>query len=131
MKHTNYLRIFLQLSKIPHYTTLQKFAARMNGTTLYRIISSFILLTRVRKMLMGIDASGFKSSNASSYYTDRVGIRKKYIKLSMGAELREQIACSLKIRRSPRHDTIDRFQTHHGQGIKHNAIIYCTCRQGL
>ncbi len=107
LREAYYLRIFLQLSKIPHYTTLQKFAARMNGTTLYRIISSFILLTRVRKMLMGIDASGFKSSNASSYYTDRAGIRKKYIKLSMGAELREQIACSLKIRRSPRHDTID------------------------
>ena len=102
-----YLRIFLQLSKIPHYTTLQKVASRMNGTLLYRIISSFILLTRVRKMLMGIDASGFKSNNASSYYTDRAGIRKKYIELSIGAELRDQIACSLKIRRAPRHDTID------------------------
>ena len=102
-----YLRMFMQLDKVPHYTTLQKFAARMNGTLLYRIVSSFILLTRVRKMLMGIDASGFKSNNASSYYTDRAGIRKKYIKLSIGAELREQIACSFKIRRAPRHDTID------------------------
>ncbi len=46
----------MQLSKIPHYTTLQKFAVRMNGTLLYRIISSFILLTRFRKMLMGIGA---------------------------------------------------------------------------
>ena len=102
-----YLRVFLQLSKIPHYTTLQKFAARMNGTQLYRIITSFILLTRVRKMLMGVDASRFKSSNASSYYTDRAGIGKKCIKLSIGAELRDQIACSLKIRRAPRHGTID------------------------
>jgi hypothetical protein len=39
-----YLRTFLQLSHIPHYTTLQKFAARINGTLLERIISSFILL---------------------------------------------------------------------------------------
>ncbi len=37
LREAYYLRIFLQLSKIPHYTTLQKFAARMNGTTLYRI----------------------------------------------------------------------------------------------
>jgi hypothetical protein len=37
-----YLRIFLQLSHIPHYTTLQKFAARINGTLLEKIISSFI-----------------------------------------------------------------------------------------
>ncbi len=59
-----YLRMFLQLSKIPHYTTFQKFAARMNGTLLYRIISSFILLTRVRKMRMGIDASGYMKRKA-------------------------------------------------------------------
>ena len=74
---------------VPHYTTLQKFASRMNSTLLYRIISSFILLTKVRKMFVGIDASGFKSSNASSYYTDVAGIRKRYIKLSIGAEVRE------------------------------------------
>ena len=102
-----YLRIFLQLDRLPHYTTLQKFAARMNGTLLYRIVSSFILLTKIRRLFVGIDASGFKSSNASSYYTDRIGIRKKYIKLSIGAEVREQVACSLKIRRAPKHDTID------------------------
>lgn len=102
-----YLRMFLQLDKVPHYTTLQKFAARMNGTLLYRIVASFILLTRIRKLFVGIDSSGFRSSNASSYYTDRACVRKKYIKLSIGAELREQIACALKIRRAPKHDTID------------------------
>ena len=38
-----YLRMFLQLSHISHYTTLQKFAARIDGTLLlWRIISSFI-----------------------------------------------------------------------------------------
>ena len=39
-----YLRMFLQLSLIPHYTTLQKFSSRINGTLLEKIISSFILL---------------------------------------------------------------------------------------
>ncbi|MBI5133372.1 MAG: hypothetical protein HZA83_01535 [Thaumarchaeota archaeon] len=34
------LRIFLQLDRLPYYTTFQKFAARMNGTLLYRIVSS-------------------------------------------------------------------------------------------
>ncbi|HEY6885624.1 MAG TPA: hypothetical protein VI278_16445 [Nitrososphaeraceae archaeon] len=32
-----YLRMFLQLSHIPHYTTLQKFAARISGTILAKI----------------------------------------------------------------------------------------------
>src|SRR3989440_11040602 len=39
-----YLRMFLQLSHIPHYSTLQKFSCRINGTILEKIISSFILL---------------------------------------------------------------------------------------
>jgi len=102
-----YLRMFLQLDKVPHYTTLQKFAARMNGTLLYRIVASFIIVTRIRKLFVGIDASGFKSSNASSYYMDRSGMRKRYVKLSICAELKEQLVCSLKVRRSPRHDTVD------------------------
>jgi hypothetical protein len=42
-----HLREFLQLSYIPHYTTLQKFASRINSTLLAKIISSFILLLKV------------------------------------------------------------------------------------
>jgi hypothetical protein len=76
-----YLRMFLQLSHIPHYTTLQKFAARINGTLLERIISSFILLlTNIRKIFAGIDSTGFKITHASQYYTERTGTRRKYAK---------------------------------------------------
>jgi transposase len=51
-----YFRTFLQLSHIPHYTTLQKFAARINGTLLERIISSFILLlTNIGKIDLSVN----------------------------------------------------------------------------
>ncbi|MGC2682947.1 MAG: hypothetical protein WA323_13870, partial [Candidatus Nitrosopolaris sp.] len=54
-----YLRMFLQLSHIPHF--LQKFSSRINGTLLEKIISSFILLlTNIRKIFTGIDSTGFK-----------------------------------------------------------------------
>jgi len=43
-----YLRLFLQLSRIPHYTTLQKFTDRINIAMLGKIISSFILFTGTR-----------------------------------------------------------------------------------
>ena len=79
-----YLRLFLQLSHIPHYTTLQKFAARINGTLLERIISSFILLlSNIRRLFIGIDSTGFKMTHASQYYTERTGTRRrrKYAKL--------------------------------------------------
>ena len=66
-----YLRIFLQLSHIPHYTTLQKFSSRINGTLLERIISSFVLLISSikRRLFMGMDSTGFKITHASQYYT--------------------------------------------------------------
>ena len=103
-----YLRLFLQLSKIPHYTTLQKFNDRINTMMLGKIISSFILFTHPRHIFAGIDATGFKITHASEYYTNRAKLRKKYAKLSIGADVLQQIICSIKIRRAPtRHDNID------------------------
>ena len=86
-----YLRMFLRLSRIPHLTTLQKFTDRITNTILERIISSFILLTTVKRIFVGIDSSGFKPSHASQYYTERSRLRKKWIKLSVGADMLKQI----------------------------------------
>ena len=100
-----YLRMFLQLSHIPHYTTLQKFSSRINGTLLERIISSFVLLIssiRRRLLFIGIDSTGFKITHASQYYyTERTEARRKYAKLSIGADVLQQIICTIKIRRAP------------------------------
>ena len=103
-----YLRTFLQLSHIPHFTTLQKFTERISGTLLGKIISSFIILTKIGQLFVGIDSSGFKATHASQYYTERVKLRRKYIKLSLAADVLQQIICTIKIRRAPtRHDSID------------------------
>ena len=104
-----YLRLFLQLFKIPHYTTLQKFTDRINITLLGKIISSFILFTGTRYIFTSIDSTGFKITHASEYYyTNRAKVRKKYAKLSIGADVLKQIICKVKVRRAPtRHDNID------------------------
>ena len=103
-----YLRLFLQLSKIPHYTTLQKFSDRINVIMLGKIISSFIIFTGTRHIFTGIDATGFKITHASEYYTNRAKLRKKYAKLSIGVDVLKQIICKIKIRRAPaKHDNID------------------------
>ncbi len=105
-----YLRLLLQLSKIPHYTTLQKFADRTSTAVLERIISSFILFasTDARHIFAGIDSIGFKIASASQYYTARSKLRSKYAKLSIGADVLAQIICSIKVRRGPtRHDNVD------------------------
>jgi hypothetical protein len=103
-----YLRLFLQLSRIPHYTTLQKFTDRINIMMLGKIISSFILFTGTRHIFTGIDATGFKITQASEYYINRIKLRKKYAKLSIGVDVLKQIICKIKIRRAPsKHDNID------------------------
>ena len=56
-----YLRLFLELSRIPHFTTLQKFADRISNTLLEKIISSFIVISGGTKHIFaGIDSTGFK-----------------------------------------------------------------------
>ena len=63
MVEAYYLRIYLQLSRIPHFTTLQKCTERIIGTLLEKIIASFIVFTRIRRLFVGIDSSGFKESD--------------------------------------------------------------------
>src|SRR6476646_8021735 len=103
-----YLRSFLRLSRIPHFTTLQKFTDRINNTLLEKIISSFIVISGTKHIFAGIDSTGFKSTHSSQYYTERAKLRRKWIKLSIGADVLLQIICTIKIRRAPtRHDNID------------------------
>ena len=92
-----YLRLFLKLSRIPHYTTLQKFTDRINIVLLERILSSFILFTGTRHIFTGIDATGFKITHASEYYTSsKVKLRMKYAKLSIEtADVIKQIICKV------------------------------------
>jgi hypothetical protein len=104
----HYLRLFLRLSRIPHFTTLQKFTDRINNALLEKIISSFIVVSGTKHIFVGIDSTGFKVTHASQYYIERTGFRRKYAKLSIGADVLQQIICTIKIRRAPtRHDSID------------------------
>ncbi|HEY6164436.1 MAG TPA: transposase [Nitrososphaeraceae archaeon] len=75
-----YLRTFLQLSQhVPHFTTLQKFTERITGTVLERIISSFIIVTKIGQLLfIGIDSFLWVQSN--SCFTILYGKSKTYEK---------------------------------------------------
>ena len=125
-----YLRTFLRLSHIPHFTTLQRFTERISGTLLEKVMSSFIILTKIGQLFVGIDSSGFKATYTSQYYAERVKLkrrrrRRKYIKLSLAAaDVLQQIICTIKIRRAPvRHDNIYRFQTTRNKNIRISTTI--------
>lgn len=104
----------LGIAQAPHFTTLQKAAKRLRVAFLEKIMSGFVLLTMVIQVRTGIDATGFQLTRASAHYAtvlkkNRKARRKirKYLKLTMFVDLGNQLIISQKIRRSPRHDTID------------------------
>ncbi len=71
---------------------------------LEKIISSFIVISGTKHIFAGIDSTGFKITHASQYYTERTGLRRKYVKLSIGADVLQQIICTTP---PTRHDSID------------------------
>ena len=41
-------------------------------------------------------------------YTERAELRRKYVKLSIGGDMLQQVICTIKVRRAPaRHDNVD------------------------
>jgi hypothetical protein len=101
----------LNLRRIPHYTTLQKFAARVPSELLDRILRDFSSETgrAEASFILGVDASGFRPSKASSYYTRSLRPRRvrRYVKCTLAVELRSQLVCGFKARRLARHDVVD------------------------
>jgi hypothetical protein len=58
-------------------------------------------------MFAGIDSTGLSHGQASYYYTKRAKLRRKFIKVSILADMKRQLICGIKIRHRHRHDSID------------------------
>jgi hypothetical protein len=77
----------LGLSKLPHFTTIEKFLLRVPGTLLERVMGGFIGLTRVRMQVFAPDSSGFSPHHASHYYALRI---KRDILSSMKKQVKQK-----------------------------------------
>ena len=69
------------------------------------------MISGTKHILAGIDSPGFKVTYASQYYTERTEFRREENmrnNLSIGAEVLQQIICTIKIRRGPAgHDNVE------------------------
>ncbi len=97
---------YIGLKRIPHYTTLVKFAKKVN-----KAIIDFLLCKKTATRV-AVDGSGFESTTRSYYYRTAWNnpLRaksRKYVKLSIAIDADKQLILSHKIRVGPRHDTID------------------------
>lgn len=106
----------LDLDKIPHFTTLQKFVSRI-PSSLFNIILSRILklfYSHGQKVsIAAIDATGFTSSYASHYYSRRTRkLRRSFLKTSISVDTSKKVILGWKISQKTDHE------------IKHaNALI--------
>lgn len=95
--------LYIGLKRIPHHTTLVKFAKKIKP----RLLS--LLLPCKRVDVVGIDGTGFSVENRSKHYEKRAALYsyRRYVKLSIAADLDKQLILRQSIHKSPRHDNKD------------------------
>jgi hypothetical protein len=77
----------LGLSKLPHFTTIERFLLRVPSALLERVMGGFVNLTRVRSQVFNPDASGFTLHRASHYHPLRI---KRDILSSMRRQVKQK-----------------------------------------
>ena len=95
--------LYIGLKRIPHHTTLVKFAKRIKPKLLN------FLLPDQSANVVGIDGTGFSVENRSRHYEKRAALHsyRRYVKLSIAADMDKQLILRQVIHKSPRHDNKD------------------------
>jgi hypothetical protein len=67
----------LDLEKVPHFTTLQKFLQRLGTAFFDVILSETVLLFDIGRSWLALDGTGHSCSHASMYYARKLKKQKK------------------------------------------------------
>jgi hypothetical protein len=99
----------LDLSVVPHFTTLQKFFCRIKTLYLRYAFKKTLNLFYCNDdpiPITAIDSSGFTSGYSSHYYSARTGkIRKHFLKTSISVDTDQQVITGFIASKSRVHDT--------------------------
>ncbi len=123
------LLVVLRIKQYPHFTTLQKFSARIPRRYLDILIVISSKGPEIRALVTGIDSTGFSLTNASYHYITvlernqhRTGKRgrprkrrrvRRYLKATFIGETRTQKILLVRIRRGPDNDGKDLIPAYH------------------
>jgi hypothetical protein len=100
---------YIKLKKIPHFTTLQKFAQRLPAKILNKLIFQTKNLFRQGNIL-GADSTGMELYHASSHYCKRIDRKnpvKGFVNLNMICDVKNKNIIVTKIRKKRRSDFSD------------------------
>jgi len=99
----------LDLSEIPHFTTLQKFLCRIKTLFLriaFRKTVNLFYSSDENIPITAIDSSGFTSGYCSHYFSERTGkLRKHFLKTSISVDTDQQVITGFVASKSRVHDT--------------------------
>ena len=99
----------LDLSTVPHFTTIQKFLRRIKSLYLritFRKTVDLFYSNDDPIPITAIDSSGFTSGYSSHYYSARTGkIRKHFLKTSISVDTEQQVITGFVTSKSRVHDT--------------------------
>ncbi len=101
---------YIQLKKIPHFTTLQKFAQRLPAKILNGLVFSTRKLFNHHGDILGADSTGMELDHASSHYCkriDRAEPVKGFVNLNMICDVKNKNILVTKIRKKRRSDFTD------------------------
>jgi hypothetical protein len=103
------LKVYLGFKKIPHYSTLIKFAKNLSLQIIERLMLAFKnIIAKPKKV--AIDATGITLDNASLHYCKRIGLptkKRPFMKASFIVDIEKYLILLTKLRKKSRHDTID------------------------
>jgi hypothetical protein len=103
------LRAYLGLNKLPHYSTLVKFAQKLPMKVWDKILLAFKKIIMPPKKV-AIDATGITLDNASPHYCKRIGRKTKkrpFLKSTFVVDIEQYLILLCKFRKKARHDTKD------------------------
>ena len=99
----------LNLSEVPHFTTLQKFFCRIKSHYLrlaFRKTVNLFYTSDENIPITAIDSSGFTSGYCSHYFSERTGkLRKHFLKTSISVDTDQKAITGFVASKSRVHDT--------------------------
>jgi hypothetical protein len=101
---------YVNLKKIPHFTTLQKFAQRLPSKIVDKLVFLTKNLFKKKGKILGADSTGMELDHASSHYCKRINreeLVKGFVNLNMICDVKNKNILVTKIRKKRRHDCSD------------------------
>ena len=104
----NNMQRMLNIKRIPHFTTIQKFVQRINKTLFEKLVRACRKLLKLKNITAAIDGTGFSNTNPSHYFIKRIDgkIVKNYTKTVFLADINTKLILATETYSNNKNETL-------------------------